>query len=137
MADEPIAQTAPDTVLLGTRVELELVNSHGEAEALTVDLVDEAHADMDAGRLGMNTPLARALVGRKAGTEAPYAMGDIRRVRIRRVTWAPALADAERSAEARRAAVDEARRRAVKTLSENVATSMNNKWGSYEVPDAE
>ncbi|MGL4651666.1 MAG: GreA/GreB family elongation factor [Caldilineaceae bacterium] len=136
MTDEA-ARHPPDKVLLGTRVTLDLVNSHGEAETMTVDLVDEANADIDAGRLGLNTPLARALVGRPAGGEVAYVMGDIRRVRICALSWAPASPEAEGAAEARRAAVEEARRRAVKTLSENVATSMNNKWGSYEVPDAE
>lgn len=137
MAEESEPRPAPQRVLLGVRVALELVDSAGQSEPLTVDLVDEAGADIDAGRLGINTPLAQALVGRAAGSEAPYTMGDIRRVYIRSIAWAPADAVSEDVAAARRAAVEEARRRAVKTLSENVATSMNNKWGSYDLPDAE
>jgi hypothetical protein len=116
-------------------VALELLNEQGVAEAMTVTLVDDAEADLDAGRLAMTTPLARALVGRAAGSEVPYAMGDIRRVRILSIAWAERDPNAALAAEERRAAVEEARRRAVRTLSENVATSMNNKWGSYDLPD--
>lgn len=138
MAEAEEARPAPQRVLLGVRVELELVDSQGRSEALTVDLVDEAGADIDSGRLGLNTPLAKALIGRTAGSRLPYTMGDIRHLLIRRLSWAPAIGeDDEAAAAARRAAVDEARRRAAKTLTDNVATSMNNKWGSYEVPDAE
>jgi hypothetical protein len=64
-------------------------------------------------------------------------MGDIRRVRIKALAWAPAAHETEDAAAQRRAAVEEAHRRAVRTLSENVATSMNNKWGSYEIPESD
>jgi len=130
-------EKGPDRVLVGTSVALELVDGNGSVEPLVLAIVEDKEADFDAGRLGISTPMARAIIGRQAGSDVPYVMGDIRHVHIKSIAWTQRREDAESAAEQRRSAVEEARRRAVRTLSENVATSMNNKWGSYDLPERE
>lgn len=117
---------------IGTHVELELIDEQGEVEPLAFDLVHEAAADLDQGRLGANTPLAKAIRGKRAGAVVAYQMGDVRSVRIVRVS--PAQTPAPQDAAARREAVlDEARRKAERTNAEMFAASFSGKWGDYDL----
>lgn len=122
---------APGLVALGTRVELELVDRHGAVEALAVDIVPDAAADLDAGFLGISTPLARAIVGRPAGSRAPYHMGDLVEVRIVSVMRSARVADVGAAA-AREAATREAVDRAATEETIQLALTFSSKWGDYD-----
>lgn len=116
---------------LGTHIALELVSEDGSVEALAIDLVADAAADIDAGQVGMSTPLARALVGRAPGSTVAYRQGDICSLRVLAVTPAALAPDME-AAERRRAAADEALRKAERTTAEIFSTTFTSKWGGYD-----
>jgi hypothetical protein len=119
---------------IGTHVELELLDAQGQTEPLAFDLVHEAAADLDQGRMGANTPLAKAIRGKRAGAVIAYTQGDVRSVRIVRVT--PAQTPAPPDAAARREAVlEEARRKAARTNADMFAASFSGKWGDYNTDD--
>lgn len=122
---------APALVALGTRVELELVDRQGAVEALAVDIVPDAAADMEAGFLGASTPLARAIMGRPAGSRARYHMGDLVEVRIASVSRSARVADASAAA-AREAATREAVDRAATEETIQLALTFSSKWGDYD-----
>jgi len=118
-------------VQIGVHVELELIDEQGSRESLAVDLVKAQAADLAQGFLGANTPLARAIRGLTAGSETPYLMGDIRRVRIVRVR--PSQVAAPADAQERRAAVlQKALSDAERTNAEIFASSFSGKWGDYD-----
>ncbi|MBE2234019.1 MAG: hypothetical protein IAE85_11035 [Anaerolinea sp.] len=118
-------------VQIGVHVELELIDEQGSREPLAVDLVKVSAADLAQGFLGANTPLARAIRGLTAGSETPYLMGDIRRVRIVRVS--PSQVAAPADAQERRAAVlQKALSDAERTNAEIFASSFSGKWGDYD-----
>jgi hypothetical protein len=130
-SDESSAAAALLPVGIGVHVELELVDEQGQCEPMAVDIVKAQAADLAQGFLGANTPLARALRGQTAGSEAPYVMGDIRRVRILRVTPSQTIAPAD--AKERRAAVlQKALSDAERTNAEMFAASFSSKWGDYD-----
>lgn len=130
MADEPTRAWE------GTRVEIELVDEHGGVEAEAFDLVAERAASIDEGLLSVTSPLGKAILGKAAGSEVVYVMGDIRRVRIVRIGAAQGQADPE-AAERQRAAVEEARRKAERTNADMFASSFSGKWGDYSTDDME
>lgn len=118
-------------VQIGVHVELELIDEQGSREPLAVDLVKASAADLAQGFLGANTPLARAIRCLTAGSETPYLMGDIRRVRIVRVS--PSQVAAPADAQERRAAVlQKALSDAERTNAEIFASSFSGKWGDYD-----
>ena len=118
-------------VALGTRIELELVAEAGEVERLAVDLVPDAAADFATGFLGASTPLARAIMGRPAGSRVPYRVGDMAEVRILSVTLSKRRAD-EDAAAARAAATQEAVAQAKLDEMVQLALTVNVKWGDYD-----
>jgi len=67
---------------LGAQVTIELIDERGNSETMSVDLVREEYADLDQDRLGVQTPLAKAIIGKKVGALVNYRMSDIRQVRI-------------------------------------------------------
>ena len=73
---------ASPPVKVGTHVVLDLIDEAGNRERLELDVVADAAADFDAGLLGIGTPLGKAIAGRRAGSTAPYKMGDLRQVAI-------------------------------------------------------
>lgn len=118
-------------VKVGMQVELELIDLHGQPERIGVQIVPQRAADFAAGRLGENTPLAKAILGRFAGSVLPYRVGDLRQVKILSVQ--PAQADELPDAEARRTAaiqnaLDEASQRDAMIF----ASSFSGKWGDYD-----
>lgn len=122
---------APGLVALGTRVGLELVDGHGDAEALAVDIVPDEAADLAEGFLGASTPLARAIMGRPAGSRTPYRMGDLVEVRI--VSVGRSIRSADKSAAAaREAATREAVNRAATQETIQLALTFSSKWGDYD-----
>jgi hypothetical protein len=117
---------------VGSFVEVELVEKSGAAEKLTFTLVEDSQADFSAGFLGRGTPLARAILGRKAGETLPYLLGDLVQVRILAVQ--PKGQVQTENVTARRQAT---LRRAV-SHSDYVnalifAGSVNSKWGEYDI----
>jgi len=126
-----LTKTEPMPVQIGAHVELELIDDQGGCEALAVDIVKAQAADLAQGFLGANTPLARALRGLTAGSETPYLMGDIRRVRILRVTPSQVAAPAD-AQERREAVLQKALSDAERTNAEIFASSFSGKWGDYD-----
>ncbi|HSN75370.1 MAG TPA: GreA/GreB family elongation factor [Anaerolineae bacterium] len=122
---------APLTVGIGAYVELELIDDQGGREQLAVDIVTAQSADLAQGFLGANTPLARAMRGQAAGSEVPYLMGDIRSVRILRVTPSQTIAPAD-AQERREAVLQKALSDAERTNAEIFASSFSGKWGDYD-----
>lgn len=135
MSDKKSTQVGQDC-----HVEVELIDEQNEREAMEFDLVADKAADFDNGRIGVSTPLAQAIRGKKAGSEVDYAQGDIRKVRIVSVT--PLANNVSDDASARRQAImDEALRKAERTDTEMFAASYDGKWGDYNTegmgsPDA-
>jgi hypothetical protein len=121
-------------VALNTRLEVELVTQSGDCERLFLDVVPDAAADFDNGRLGIGTALAKALLGQRAGAVIPYVAGDLRQVRVLGVRWSQVDADDE-AAERRRAALAAAIDAAEKTSAAIFASSFTSKWGGYDLTD--
>lgn len=121
----------PGLVALGTEVEVELIARDGDAERLVFDIVPEQAADFDAGFLAVTTPLARAIVGRSAGVEVPYRMGDVVRVRILSVRRSERSPEHSAAAE-RDAATREAVQRAKTDETIQLALTFSSKWGDYD-----
>ncbi len=121
----------PGLVALGTEVEVELVGRDGDVERLVFDIVPEQAADFEAGFLAITTPLARAIVGRSAGVEVPYRMGDVVRVRIVSVRRSERRAEHGAAAE-RDAATRDAVQRAKTDETIQLALTFSSKWGDYD-----
>jgi transcription elongation factor GreB len=62
---DPATQTARDQVRFGATIEL----ADEDDKRRTVTLVGDDETDAAAGRIGWSAPLARALIGAKAGDE--------------------------------------------------------------------
>src|SRR5512146_1433216 len=69
-------------VWAGRHVELELKYENSELERLSLDVVADDAADFERGVLGESTPLAKAIIGKTAGSVLPYRSGDIVQVCI-------------------------------------------------------
>jgi hypothetical protein len=130
MNDETRTQVGQDC-----HVEVELLDEENNGERLEFDLVSEAAADFASGRLGVNSPLGKAIRGKFVGSVVDYAMDDIRKVRIIRVQ--PVQSKPNEDAAARRQAIlDEALRKAESTNADMFASSYSGKWGDYNSSDA-
>jgi hypothetical protein len=121
----------PGLVALGTEVEVELISRDGAAERLAFDIVPEQAADFDVGFLSITTPLARAIVGRPAGVEVPYRMGDVAKVRVLSVRRSQRRAEQDAAAE-RDAATRDAVQRAKTDETIQLALTFSSKWGDYD-----
>jgi hypothetical protein len=121
---------------LGTRVEIELISEDGVVEPMALELVADAAADIDAGRVGISTPLARALVGRAAGSTVAYNQGDIRSLHLIAVAQSEIEPDMDAAARGR-AAAEEALRKAERTTAEIFSTTFSSKWGGYDASQLE
>lgn len=110
---------------------VELIDGSGAAEQVTFTLVESKQADFKSGLLDENAPLGRALIGHRAGEILPYAVGDLKEVRIlsvERSETAPLNA-----AEKRRQTVRDAEAQAEIINQLNFATASGSKWGDYDV----
>lgn len=130
-AQVPRYEPPPGLVALGTEVAVELISREGDVERLTFDIVPEQAADFDAGFLAITTPLARAIVGRSAGMDVPYRMGDVVRVRIASVRRSERRAEHGAAAE-RDAATRDAVQRAKTDETIQLALTFSSKWGDYD-----
>lgn len=125
MSDNPRVQVGQDS-----HVEVELIDDQNNGERMEFDLVADQAADFANGRIGVNTPLGKAIRGKFVGAVVTYVQGDIRKVRILNAT--PLQNKAFDDAEARRQAIlDEAFRKAERTNTEMFASSYDGKWGDY------
>jgi hypothetical protein len=93
--------------------------------------VPEQAADFEAGFLAVTAPLARAIVGRPAGSQVAYRMGDIVSVRILSVETSQRRAE-EDAAAAREATTREAVERAKTDETIQLALTFSSKWGDYD-----
>ena len=125
-----------EQVRIGAHVEVTLINERGEREGLAVDIVREQFADLEKGLLGAQTPLAKAILGKRAGVTVSYRMGDIRQVQI--IAVRAAETSALENTEAQRQATLQAALAAVeRTNAEMFAASYSGKWGDYEMSDGQ
>ncbi len=124
---------ASPPVKVGTHVVVDLIDEQGNREQMAFDVVADAAADFEAGRLGIGTPLGKAIAGRRAGSVAPYRMGDLQEVEIISVRPADTPADTD-AAERRQAALDKAVQAIAKTNAQIFASTFEGKWGGYN-PD--
>ena len=119
-------------VNIGTQVEVELESQSGEKERLTFTVVADEQADFKAGFLGARTPLATAIMGHRAGRSLPYHVGDIRRVMILTVR----VSDRKQTQDVvarREAVIRKAVRHSDYVNMVIFASSVNNKWGDYDI----
>jgi hypothetical protein len=114
------------------RVLAEMVDSSGQVEEREITLVSGRQADYQSGLLDENTPLGKALMGHYAGEVIPYAVGDLRQVRILAVT-AVGEAISPEAARKRRADVQKAEAQSEITNQMIFSTASGSKWGDYEV----
>ena len=119
---------------LGTHVALELIDSQGQVEPISIDIVPAKAADLDQGLIGANTPIAKAIRGKTAGSTVPYGLGDIHSIRIVTVTPSEVVVT-EDGAERRQAVLNKARTDAERTNAEIFAASFSGKWGDYNLGD--
>ncbi len=115
----------------GSCVAIKLLSRSGETEHLEFDIVPDEHADYQAGFLGVSTPLAKAILGEKAGITVPYFTDELMAVEIlsiRESTRTPAADAVVR----RDAAVKNAKDQIEFTNAVLFAASVDTKWGSYD-----
>lgn len=134
MESNQSTQAVPAQARLGAYVEVELIDEQGKVEPLAFDIVREEQADFEHGRLGVQTPLAKAILGKRVGVVLHYRMGDIRQVRI--VNVRPSQPTTlENRKEQRQAQLQKALDAVERTNAEMFAASYTGKWGDYELTD--
>jgi hypothetical protein len=116
---------------IGSHVEVELIAESGENEHLAFDIVPDAAADFSAGFLGVGTPLARAILGRRAGSVVPYQVGDITQVKILAV-GASSRAPADDVAADRQAVIQKAISKSDLADAVRFALTVDQKWGDTD-----
>ena len=127
-----VAQPASQPITLNCRVQVELVDSVGQAEQVEFVLVPSKQADLKSGLLDENTPLGRLLLGHHAGEVLPYRVGDLVRVRILAVQAGEGEVPSD-AAGKRRQAVKKAAAQSEITSQMIFSTASGSKWGDYDV----
>jgi hypothetical protein len=123
-----------DIITVGCEVEVEFADRAGNKERLRVIIVEDKAADFTQGYLSENTPLAKALLGEKAGVTIPYLKDDILSIQILTVTR-PTNKPPEDAAEKREAMMKKTMREVQDTNAIVFASSFSGKWGDYD-PDS-
>lgn len=123
---------SPLKVKHGCQVEVELLSQSGESERLTFTLVEDEKADFEAGFLGLSTPLAKVILGKMAGVQLPYRVGDLVSVKIIAVQ-ASGQAQTEDVAARRQATHDQAVKHSDYVNAMIFAGAFNSKWGGYDI----
>jgi hypothetical protein len=121
-------------ISVGCAVEVELADRAGNKERLSFIIVEDKAADFALGFLSENTPLAKALLGEKAGVTIPYLKDDILSIQILSVTK-PTIKPPEDAAEKRNAKMKKTMREVQDTNAIIFASSFSGKWGDYD-PDS-
>jgi hypothetical protein len=116
----------------GMLVEVELVSRSGEVERLEFTLVEDEQADFSAGFLGSGTPLAKTILGNWRDSELDYAVGDLKLVRILSVKPSDKVQTEDVGAR-REAVMRKALKHSDYVNALNFATSVNSKWGDYDI----
>ena len=130
--DIPDTKGATSTAVhVGTRVEVELIDTAGGAERLAFDVVPESAADYSAGFLGAGTPLAQAILGEVTGSTVPYRLADVVSVRILSVEPSQRAPEAG-AAQARQAMLREAVDKSNLEDAVRLALTVDVKWGDYD-----
>jgi len=120
-------------VALGMQVELDLVTDEG-SERLELELVPDEYADFLLGFLGIGTPLAKMILGGKAGEVIPYPVEGGREIHLIKVTPSQRKPP-EEIADRRQANLRKALDQADRTNAVIFASSFSGKWGDYD-PDS-
>jgi hypothetical protein len=123
-----------DLIAVGCEVEVDLLDRAGNKERLKVVIVPDEAADFAHGYLGENTPIAKALLGERAGTTIPYLKDDILGIEILTVTK-PTNKPPNDVAEKREAMMKKTIREVEDTNAMVFASSFSGKWGDYD-PDS-
>lgn len=127
--------TSPsDPIAVGSLVELELVDRSGKKEQLKIVIVQDNAADFSKGYLSEMTPLAKALLGERAGSTIPYLRDDIFSIEILSVRIAENLSAANTTT-TRKAMMEKTIREIEDTNAMVFASSFSGKWGDYD-PDS-
>jgi hypothetical protein len=116
-----------------SKVQVELIDLSGVVEQAIFTLVVAKQADFNSGLLDENTPLGRALIGHQAGDVIPYAVGDLKEVRILSVERGGTVGVSPDAAEKRRETVRKAEVQSEIINQLNFATASGSKWGDYDV----
>jgi hypothetical protein len=120
----------PVEIAIGCHVEVELIDETGGAELLAIDLAPEGKGDLAAGFVAANTPLAKAVLGRRAGETVDYHVGDIVQVRILRVEAGRGPApDAEAN---RQAVLEQAVNKSDLADAVRFSLTVDQKWGDTD-----
>ena len=127
-------ESRADLIEVGCEVEFGLVDRAGNKERLRVIIVTDETADFAHGYLGANTPLAKVLLGERAGNIIPYLKDDILGIEILKVTK-PTNEPPVDAAEKRNAMMKKAMREVQDTNAMIFASSFSGKWGDYD-PDS-
>jgi len=118
-------------ITVGCHVKLNLVDRQGKKDHLSLDIVTDEAADVERGFLGASTPLARALLGEKAGVVIPYLKDDIFAIEVLGVTGSTNRSP-EGAAEKRQAQMMKTLREVEHTSAVMFASSFSGKWGDYD-----
>jgi hypothetical protein len=121
-------------ISIGCHVELNLLDRAGNKDRLEIDIVADESADFSQGFLGESTPLAKVLMGEKAGNVIPYLKDDILAIEI--LTVVPSTVEPPVDVqEKRRSMMNKAIREVEHTSAVVFASSFSGKWGDYD-PDS-
>jgi len=127
-------ETQSELITVGCEVVVDLQDRAGKKERLKVVIVPDEAADFANGYLSEKTPLAKILLGERAGTIIPYLQDDILAIEIIAVTK---LLDrpTDDAAEKRKAMMKKTLREVEDTNAMVFASSFSGKWGDYD-PDS-
>lgn len=114
----------------GYCVSIKLLYRSGESEHLEFDLVPDEQSDYQAGFIGISTPLAKAILGEKAGITVPYFTDELMAIEIRSIR--ESTRTAADTAIQRDSVVQNAKDQIEFTNAVLFAASVNTKWGSYD-----
>jgi hypothetical protein len=123
-----------DIIAIGCEVEVKLLDRAGNKEWLRVIIVTDDAADFSHGYLGENTPLAKVLLGERAGNIIPYLKDDILGIEILAVTKSTNEPPVD-AVEKRNAMMEKTMREVEDTNAMIFASSFSGKWGDYD-PDS-
>ena len=101
---------------------------------MEIDIVSDEAADFGHGFLGVGTPLAKVLLGERAGSTIPYLKDDIFAIEILSVAISTTKPP-ENAQEKRQSMMDKTIREVEHTNAVIFASSFSGKWGDYD-PDS-
>ena len=118
-------------VQCGSHVEIELLTRVGGRERLEFDLVKDDQADYATGFLGVSAPLAKAILGEKAGVTVPYFTDELLGIEILSVAASTRKPVANTTAQ-RESAIRDVVDQIEFTNAVLFAASTDTKWGEYD-----